>query len=818
MLKTHLHHSLRFLSRNKLGTIINISGIALALTCVMLILLYVTDEIAYDRQHSNTDRIYRVCRDYISKEGETYTSLASVSPPIGPLLTNDFGEIEQAARTMRMKRVFSIEENGERKKMTTENDVFFAEPALFRIFDIAVLAGAKAGDLSRPRTVMLSEKTALKYFNAVDVVGKNMIVGKSTPFEITGVYKDFPAQSHWHPDFLLSFSTLYDSMVYGEKNLATDWGTNIFYTYMLLEQGADPARIEAGFPNFLDKHFGSYVASRQKSPTDWVASKRNRLYLQKLSDIHLHSQLDNELEENGNAKNLLTIAIIGFLIIVVAGVNFANITTALASKRNKETGVRKISGAFRKQLVGQYLVECVLISLLALVLALILAWPGINWLNDLTLKQLEFSGLFNIRVFPGILVLVLLVGLLSGMYPAFVLSGIKPAAILKTSFTESGNKGSIRKSLVVVQFGISTALIILTIILVQQARFLNSKELGFDEENLVTLPYAGQLDNSYEAFYQKLLESPAIVNVTRSSLLPGNRLIGTQGEVSVVKENKMEKTGLDLRYITIDDQFFSTYRISIAGGRTVSKEQLTETPSEFILNEAAVNQLGWRDLAGVVDQDFHYGGLKGKVTGLVTDFHFESLHRQIIPMIFYRDPHEYAHITVRLEKNSASAGLEHLSVVWKEFLPTRPFDYEFLSDTLDNLYYAENQQVQLLLVLSMVSISIACLGLFALSSFSTAQRMKEVGIRKILGASTWSIAGLLLREVLILTGISIALAVPASWYLASKWLENFAYHIDISVVVYFMAGMTALSIALMTISIQIARVSATSPVSVLKYE
>src|SRR6185295_10702232 len=370
MIRNYFKTALRSIFRNKLTAFINIAGLAMAMACALLIYLFVTDELNYDKYHQKADRTYRVTRNFLNQQGESTLHLPCVAPPFGPLLKNDFGEIEVMARTLQFTRVLAIEENGERKKITTENDLFLVEPDLFKIFDIEILSGNSEKALERPYTIMLSENAARRYFESTDIIGKHLKGGRTLDLEVTGVYKNFPARSHWHPEFMMSFSSLNDSILYGRRNLETNWGNNAFYTYLLLHEGADPKKIETRFPQFIDTHYGTFVKANFGAPPDFVASRRTSIHLQKLTDVHLKSHLDDEIEVNGNINNVYMMSVIGLFIILIACFNFINLSTARATKRAKEVGLRKVVGAVKNQLIFQYLSESILVTFFALLVAM----------------------------------------------------------------------------------------------------------------------------------------------------------------------------------------------------------------------------------------------------------------------------------------------------------------------------------------------------------------------------------------------------------------------------------------------------------------
>lgn len=816
MLRNYLKTAIRSIARNPLTAFINILGLALAMACALLIFLYIQDETAYEKHHRLADRIYRVTRSFHSAEGEVNLHLANVAPPIGPLLKNDFGEIEVMARTLNFNTVVSLEENGSITQLNNEPNLFLAEPDLFNIFDIEVIAGNKEKGLERPFSVMLSLETAKRYFGGEDVMGKHLRINNTFDLEVTGVYRDFPPQSHWHPDFLVSFSTLENDDIYGRTNLETNWGNNAFGTYLVLKEGADPAKLEANFPAFIDRHFGGYIRSRYNDvPTDWEASKTTTLYLQKLTDIHLHSHLDDELEANGNINTVITMGIIGFFIILIACFNFINLSTAHATKRAREVGMRKVVGAIKRQLIIQYLGESTLIACFGLVFALVLAFFALDWLNAFTNKQMSLAQ-WPLLVISAAFVLT--VGILAGIYPAFVVSGFKPALILKGKTNATPGKGGVRKVLVVSQFAISIVLIIATLVTYRQLHYLNNKSLGYQKEYIVTIPYYSEIGTHYDAFYTELTRSSLIQDMGRSSRIPTGRLLDSYGGARVIQGDSLMNSSLNLKTVSVDESFFDTYGIPMAAGRNFSKAIPTDDSLAFIINETAARELGWKVLEDHIDEDFHYAGVSGKLIGIVKDFHFESLHQPISPMIFLQQRNRYSAISIKIARNEIQPALQQLERTWKEFAPAQPFQYTFLNERYANLYEAELKQNRLFTTFAGLAVFIASLGLFGLTVFNTLQRMKEIGIRKVLGASVPNIVKLLSKEIIILIVAANLIAWPVAWYFMEQWLETFAYRIEMPVLVYMLAALSAFAVALVTVSLQTIRAARSNPAQTLRYE
>lgn len=812
MLLNYLKVAFRSIFRNRLTAVINISGLAIAMACCLLIYAYISDEMVYDRYHENANRIYRVTRNFLSPDGTVSLHLGHVAPPFGPLLKNDFPDMTEVARTLQFNVLFELEENGEKKLTFEEPNTFIAEPAIFNIFTIPVLAGNPENALERPFCVMLSDRMAEKYFGTTDIIGKRLRADNAFDLEITGVYQSFPDQSHWHPDFLVSFSTLNDDRIYGKEQLATNWGNNSFSTYVLVNDQFDLAKTEAAFPAFIDKHMSTMSADRNyPMPSTWTT-----LFLQPLKDIHLHSHLDSEVEANGNINNVYMMGVIGVFIILIACFNFINLSTARATKRAKEVGLRKTVGAFRGQLVAQFLSESILTAILSLMVATQIASLAMGWLNEFTGKSIQLNNaISHATSLTVIIATTVFVGTIAGAYPAFVISGFKPALILKGQ-TFSRGKGSVRKGLVVVQFAISIVLIIATLITFQQLNFMNTRELGYAKDQIITLPFYGDdLGDRYEAFHNELLRSSAIKNSARASIIPTGRLLDSQG-ARIQKGDSMVATEVVIKDVRIDTDFFDTYGIPFVSGRNFSREVKSDDSLGYILNEAAVKMIGWTndEATGKV---FQNGPVKGSVIGVVKDFHFESLHESIVPIVFHMQP-RYRRLSVSINVTDMQAGLKHVENVWKEFLPQWPFEYQFLSDRYRNLYEAEQKQSQLFMIFSALAIFIASMGLFGLATFSTLQRVKEIGIRKVLGASVSSILGLLSREIILLIVVSNLIAWPVAWYLMNKWLDGFAYRIDMNPGVYSLAAVSAILLALVTVSTQTIRAAMSNPANALRSE
>lgn len=819
MIRNYFTIAWRYILKDRLTSVINILGLTLALCTALMIYLFVVDELKYDRYHPHAERTFRITRQFKDPDGSVNLHLASVAPPIGSLVQHDIGQVEVMARTLQFQSVVAVEENGIRTHLATEKDSFVAEPAVFELFAAKALQGDLKNGLVRPFTVMLSAHTATKYFNSTDIVGRHLRINGNVDLEVTGVYEDFPTQTHWHPELLISFSTLNDSTIYGRKQLETNWGNNSFNTYVRLIAGAEPQQVEAQFPAFLNRHFGTFAKKNWGAKADFDASKVTTLSLQPVTDIHLFSNLDGEIEVNGNINNVRMLAVIAVFIILIASFNFINLSTARATKRAKEAGLRKAVGAQRHELIVQYLSESLLICMLACALAIGLCWMSMGWLGSISGKQFEFNLAQQGGLVSGIFGFALLVGLLAGIYPAFVVSGFKPVAVLKGQPIAIGGRGVIRKLLVVSQFAISIVLIVCTLVSQQQLEFLNQKNLGFEKQAVVTLPYYEELSNRYDAFYQELTRMSAVVNLSRSSRVPTGSLLDSFGSAAITVGDSLIDTGVELKVVAVDKEFFRTYGISFLAGEDFTQQESADDSLGFIINHAAALALGWKRFDEGLGQDFQYGEVTGKLKGIVGDFHFESLHQKVAPMVFMPVKLSWFNaLSIKLSANNFQAGLQELERTWREFLPDKPFEYEFLNDTYRRLYDAELRENNMFGIFSGMAIFIALLGLFGLTTFSTTQRTREIGIRKVLGATRSSILKLLCKETTVLILVANLIAWPVAWLLMVRWLDAFAYHVPMSVLVCVAAGVSALVLALIIVGTQSFQAASVNPAKTLKVE
>ncbi|HVV05617.1 MAG TPA: ABC transporter permease [Puia sp.] len=811
MWRNYLKIAFRNMAKYKVISFINLFGLTVGITCCLLILSYIIHETSYDKYNSKADRIYRVTRSFNNKEGAESLHLGAVAPPFGPLLKNEFPDIEKVTRIL----PFGTVPTRYKEKIFNEKDIYCADEYFSGVFDVAMVKGDPHTALTDPFSIIVTDDVAHRYFGDEDPMGKTIQMNSQFNLKVTGVFKPFPENAHFHPHILVSFNTLKDTAIYGEKGLQTNWGNNAFFTYLLFPKDYPVKNIEARFPAFLDKYMPGYYGTIP-------ASKMTKLYLQKLTDIHLTSHLDEEMEENGDIKRVYIFSAIALFILFIACINYMNLSTARSALRAKEIGIRKTSGAQRSEIIVQFLSESVLITLLAAILAVGLTWLTLPLLNTVTGLSLNINSVLIPQVIIPLILTPFVIGIISGIYPALFMSSFQPVKVLKGLFKAGKSTTSFRQALVVTQFAISIILIICTAIVFQQLHYMQEKSLGFDKERIVTIGYdEATMNKSYESFRKELLGSAYIRDVGRSSRIPSGRLLDEQG-ASTESGDSLRPVSADIKYVAADFDFIPTYGMHVLAGRSFSRAYGTDSTS-FVLNAAGARALGLQQPQQAVGRNFSYGGIKGKIVGVLEDFHFESLHQQIVPLVLAMTPpgtpgFHYNWVSIKIAGNNVPAGVAYLEKTWKKYMPQTPFEYTFLDDKFDELYRSEQRQGTLFTSFSGIAIFIACLGLLGLSAFAISQRIKEIGIRKVLGAGVGSIVALLSKDFLKLVAIAAIIAFPIAWYAMHNWLMDFAYRISIQWWIFIIAGILASAVALITISFQAIRAATAPPVKSLRTE
>jgi putative ABC transport system permease protein len=809
MFKNHLKIALRNFSRHKFISFINLFGLTVGTASCLLILIYILHEVSYDKYNDHPENVYRVTRIFKNQQTRNESlHLGTVAPPVGPLLKHEFPQIESMTRMLSNSHVsFRFGD-----KLFTEKDIFFMDENVFNIFRIKVVQGNAATALSEPYSIMLSKELATKYFGSDDPMNKVIRLDGRKDFKVTGVYNAFPDNAHLHPTAMVSFSTLNDPDIYGAERLRTSWSNNSFFTYVRLAPGTDPQQLEARFPAFLNKVFVDPGATVQ--PSVWTS-----LTLQKLTDIHLRSHLDSEAEENGDIKRVYIFSIIALFILVIACINYMNLSTARSALRAKEIGIRKVAGAERREIIVQFLSESITIAMMAMAAAVVLTLVCLPLLNKASGIQLSFSVLLQPMWIAALVCVPLLVGLMSGLYPALFMSSFQPSKVLKGLFKAGGGNISFRKVLVTVQFAISIMLIIGTVVVFRQLKYMENKSLGFNKDHIITLPYNDTLTSRFAAFRGSLKSGAYVKEVTRSSRIPSGRLLDNMG-ASIESGDTLAPSQGDVKYVLVDESFVGTYGIKVLAGRSFSKDFGMDTAS-YVLNESALRALGLKSPDEAIGKNFSYGGNGGKIIGVINDFNFESLVQKIVPLVLLYpkgNTGDFSRISVKVDGRNMPAALEQIHQTWKQYLPDSPFDYTFMDENFAKLYVAQEREGVIFSIFSGVAIFIACLGLFGLSSFTISQRIKEIGIRKVLGASVSNIVYLLSKDFMRLVLIAAVIAFPLAWYVMNDWLSAFAYRISISAWVFIVAALVAAIVALATIAALTIRAAVANPVKSLRSE
>jgi putative ABC transport system permease protein len=801
MWKNYLKTTLRNLKRQKAQSTINILGLAIGLTCCILIILFVRDELSFDRFHENHDRIYRVTRRWLNEDGVVSLHLGFVAPPIGPLLKNDFPEIEHAVRMTGAGGL--LVSHGD--TYFEENLFFFAEENLFDVFSLNMIKGDPSTALADPLTVVIVEEMARKYFGSEDPIGSTLHVeasGQSADLKVTGVIEPLPHNSHFHADFLASFKT-YEAIAGADE--MQNWASNNYATYLLIEENYDISALKRQLNPFIDRHMGEGM------------SKETQLVLQRLTDIHLFSHLDSEIESNSDIAYVYIFSVIAFFVLMIAAINFMNLSTARSSQRAKEVGLRKVVGAHRTQLIKQFLSESLLTAFAGLAVALILVNLLLPRFNQFINREFTLNLSENLMLLAGLIVVAVFVGIVSGLYPAVFLSGFQPSTVLKGSKEQRRRKLSLRTVLVVFQFAISIVLIICVGVVTSQLEYIRNINLGFDEEQVVVLPSNQRISSQLESVKTQLYENQKIISVSAASRVPSGRLLDASG-ARIVRGEESVTINFMIALLRVDHDYIPTFGMELAAGRNFSKEMPTDATNAFILNETAIREIGWGSPLDAIGKGFGYGRAEGQIIGVVKDFHFESIHHTIAPIVMVLSSHSLNQVAVRISPNDIPGTMAFLQTKWQEFRPNYPFSYYFVDERFDQQYRAENKLLQLFGYFAFLAIFIACLGLFGLALYTAEQSIKEIGVRKVLGASVSSIVVLFSKEFSKWVLVANIIGWPVAYFAMTKWLANFAYRTSLSVWIFVLAGALALFIALLTVSYHSVKAAIANPVKALRYE
>ncbi|WP_407522395.1 ABC transporter permease [Lacibacter sp. MH-610] len=811
MLKNYFVIAWRNLLKNRTFSIINIAGLAVGLACFILIALYVVDELSYDRYHQKASRIYRINSDI--RFGGTDLKLAVSSDPMGATLKKDYPQVEQFVRIYNSAGSKLIKKGN---AFINETRVTHADSTLFEVFTLPVIAGNPQTALNEPNTVVITESAANKYFGTVNVIGQNIETNDNTKtlYKVTAVIKDIPANSHFNFDFFFSM----DNVEYGWGNFLS----HNFHTYLLLKEGTDTKAFDRNFTQVVDK----YILPQAKqfmqinSMADFEKTGNKLVYsLMPLLDIHLKSDRFPELGVNSSMQYVYIFSAVALFILLIACVNFMNLSTARSANRAKEVGIRKVLGTEKKMLIGQFLTESTLMVFMGLILAIGLVGLSIGYFNSIAGKALNIKELLQ----PGYLLFLILMpiatGVLAGLYPAFFLSSFRPITVLKGKINSGFSKNNFRSALVVFQFFTSIVLIIGTIVVYKQLNYIQNTKIGFNKDQLLIINGTSALGSNVDAFRNEVAKISGVKASSFAGYLPVSN--SSRSDNSFSTEAVMtEKTGFNMQTWNVDYNYIPVLGMEMVMGRNFSTQYGSDS-SAIIINEAAAKIMGVDNPVGKKLYSSDGNGASTAtaytVIGVVKNFNFESLRQNIGPLSMRLGNNKWA-AAFKVAAADVNGLIKTIEQKWKTMAPDMPFSYQFLDESFDNMYRAEQRVGKVALSFSLLAIFIACLGLFGLAAYMAEQRTKEIGVRKVLGASVGSITTLLSRDFIKLVGIASLVAFPVAWWAMYQWLQDFAYRVTISWWVFALAGFVALLIALLTVSSQAVKAALNNPVKSLRTE
>ena len=806
MFKNLIKYSLRSFKRQRAYIIINILGLSIGIACSLLIALFVINEASYDKFNVRKDRIFRLVLN--GKIGGQEVISGYTAAVIGPTMAREFPEIEDFLR-MNGWGPTVIEYNSQ---TFTEEHMIEADSSFFNFFSIPVIKGDPVNLLNAPRKVVISESTARKIFGDEDPIDKALRIGSDTVrYTVAGVMADVPENSHFAANIVASFMT-------NPRSNEPIWLNNSFSTYFLLKPNSSYLTAEEKIPDLLLKYVGPELQQYAGiSLEDFLAQgNKYRFFLQKLTDIHLDPSIQQPFKEASDPKYLIIFGSIAILIVLIAAINFMNLSTAQASRRAKEVGIKKVSGSTRGMLVSQFLSESFILSFISLVLALVIIRVTLPYFNNLLGTSLELSLFVKWYTIPALVLFTIVVSILSGSYPALFLSSFNPYEVLKGSVRNSMQNGRLRRVLVIFQFAVSILLIVGTMIMYQQIGYMLNKDVGFNKEQLIVINRANALGTKLKAFKDVVRDIPGVINISSSTAVPGRN----NNNIGYMLEGRKDETFL-MQTNWVDYNYLDTYGMTLASGRFFN-ESFTTDQTACLVNESAVSDFG---LKGLDQTRFMRPAEDGKiqylqVIGVVKNFNYESLRNPIQPYIFcfQTDNFLWGYITVKLSAQNYSKTIADIEKVWKEFTANNPLQYYFVDEDFEQMYKQEKQNAQMAVIFSILAIFIAALGLFGLTSFTVEQRTKEIGVRKAMGSSVTGIYLVISREILILVSLSALIAWPLIYYIADKWLENFYYRIHPGLLTFLAGLLIALGIALTTISYRIMKAARVNPAQSLKYE
>jgi len=807
MIKNYFKIAFRNFLRNKTFSGINIFGLAIGIATCLIIMLFVNNELGYDRYNKKANRMVRVYFEG-NVQGEKMKEV-SVMPPVAQTLKADFPEVEEATR---------IRDYGTPKLVygnrTFKEDAFaFVDSNFFQVFTLPLIEGNAKTALLEPNSIVITKALAHKYFGNEDPMGKVIAFkdGKNAACKVTGLIDKVPVNSHFHFEIFASMSGLPESK-------EPTWMSSNFFTYLVLADGYEYKKLDAKLPQIVEKYMGPQMLQAMGMTLAEFRKKGSDIsfHLQPLTDIHLHSDFNWDLSQPGDIRYVYIFAIIALFMLIIACINFMNLSTASASKRSREVGIRKVLGSMKKDLIRQFLLESVILTTMATLLAIYFVYLALPLFNELSNQHLTLNFAEHPMLIPVLLFLVLFVGILAGSYPAFYLSSFKPVAVLKGKFTSGKQNIGLRSGLVVFQFVISIILIVSTTVVYKQLSYIQNKQLGYDKEQVMILSDTWMLDKNQEIFRRSLLNDPRVASISNSGYLPAGNSNNNNFFVAPEEDpNRLIKT---LRY-DVDENYIGTLGIHLLTGRNFSREFVTDS-SAIILNDAAATAFKWGEKAvghTISTSDNHGKKINYHVIAVVKDFHFRSLHELITPLVMVLSP-DAGTLIVKLKTKDVSGLIATLKNRWAALGAEDPLSYSFLDDRFNNTYRAEQNTGKILGIFAGLTIFVACLGLFGLVTFTAEQRTKEIGIRKVLGATVSGIVTLLSKEFLKLIFIAFIIASPVSWFIMNKWLQDFAYRIHISWLVFILAALLTITITIITVCFRAIKVALDNPVKSLRTE
>ncbi|MFC1556198.1 ABC transporter permease [candidate division KSB1 bacterium] len=800
MIMNHLKMAIRQLTKYRGYSLINISGLTVGMTCFILIALYVNDELKYDKYHENVDRIYRIVDSF--NRGSGAENLATSSTPYAPVLLNEVPDIEDAVRIYPRRLLVQRDDF-----QAYEDDIVWTDASVFSVFTFPLLKGNPEVALVDPYSAVIDENIALKYFGNEDPLNRTLNINNSD-FTITGVMKPIPDQSHFDARIFISNSTLQQIPVYREHYFES-WARHEFYTYILLREGALPGGVEEKLPAILEKHGADQIKE--------LLGAEMYSALQPLAGIHLDSHRMLEIKPPGSSTYLFIFSAAALIALIIAGINYTNISAARSIRRLREAGIRKAVGATRIQLFRQFISESFVLTICSGILSFFFVILLFPYFNELTGKTFSAVSLVTPEIFWPVLFVIVLTGILSGSYPALITARIQPAAIVKGFILSRKFPAVLKKSLIVIQYSLSITLIIGILGINKQIEFMKESKLGFNKEHVVVLPVNSQsIRDNYETVKAELTSHSSISNATLSIGVPGGIVAG-DGIDFITSEGKQRHS---VRMFYTDHDFISTLGISIIEGRDFDRNMATDPDAAIIVNEALVRAMQFENPIGT---DFIWGEgrddyKQGEIIGVVEDFQFVSLHNEIDPLVIMINPQNTISMAVRIESDKITGALKHIESKWTELQPDQPYEYKFLDESFDRLYRSEENLSTIVGFFTLFAVFVSSLGLFGLAAITISQRTKEIGIRKTLGSPVSSIVFMIINDFGKLILLANLLAWPAAWFVLNRWLFNFAQKVEPGFELYIFAGAFAYSIALFTICFISLKAARANPVDSLRYE